>query len=136
MDFLTHEWMKVVDHEQTQKFMWKDFETISYRFFGPKLFYSVKVRQIESFSFSDYFSSIIIDHQEWMRKLSRSILKVFPIDFSTQNSFVERKSDQSHQFEFRTLFHQEEPIIKKAGEHYVGSFLNHFQLISRPNISS
>ena len=70
-----------------------------------------------SFSGLDSFSSIRTDRQEWRRKLSRSSLKAFLIDFSTQNSFEVRKSGQSHQFQFRTLIHQEEPIIKNAGEY-------------------
>ena len=59
------------------------FETISNRFLDPKLVYSEKIKSIVSISISDSFSSKGTDYQECRRRLSRIVLKPFPIDFST-----------------------------------------------------
>ena len=106
------------DYQECRKKTKSDhFEAISNRFLVLKLVYSEKIRLIASISVSDSFSSRGTDHQKWRRKLSRSTLKAFPIDFSTQISFIMRQPGQSHQFQFRTIFHQEEPVTKNAGEH-------------------
>ena len=88
------------------------FQTFSNRILDPNLVYSKKIRSIASISVLDSFSSRGTDYQECRKKLSQIILKPFPINSSSQNQFIIRKSGQSHQFQFQTLFHQEEPIIK------------------------
>lgn len=62
-------------------------ETISTQFLQPDLKYRVKVPFISLPLVSDSSSSRKTNHQELMRKLSKSILKPFSIDLSTQNLF-------------------------------------------------
>ena len=102
------------------------FETISNRFLDPKLVYSEKIKSIVSIRVSDSFSSKGTDHQKCWRTLSRIILKPFPIDFSSQNQFIVRKSGQSHRFQFRTFF------IKRSQSQRIqeNTKSDHFETIS------
>ena len=54
--------------------------------------------------------------QEWTQKFIRSIFKPLQIGFLNQIYFVVWKLEKSHHFLFRTLFDQEEPMIKNEGE--------------------
>ena len=86
------------------------FEIISNLFLDPTLICSENIRLIALILVSDSFSSRGTHNQEYWRTISRIILKPFPIDFSSQNQFIVSKSGQSHHFQFRSLFHQEEPM--------------------------
>ena len=106
--------MNLVDQEWTQKFIRSIFKPLQIGFFEPSLVCSVKIRKVASFSVSYSFWSRGTDDQEWRIILIHSIVKPFPIDFSTQNWYLGWKSDQLHRNQFQTLFDQEEPVIKNG----------------------